>query len=122
MLAMFHPWQDLALGGCVALELIGDDHARDVGQPLEQLTEELLRGPLVPATLHHDIQHVAVLIYRPPEIVVFALDGEKQSSSAGEFNPYALTELDVNLSIHPALIVQPLTERTANGQTTLAVG
>ena len=31
MLAMFHPWQDLALGGSVALEFIGDDHARDVG-------------------------------------------------------------------------------------------
>ena len=31
VLAMFHPWQDLALGGSVTLELIGDDHARDVG-------------------------------------------------------------------------------------------
>src|SRR5215510_7197232 len=77
ILAMFHPWQDLALGGSVALELIGDDHARDVGQSFEQLTEELLRSPLVPATLHQDIQHIAVLIHRPPEIVVIALDGEK---------------------------------------------
>src|SRR5262249_22071137 len=77
ILAMFHPWQDLALGGSVALELIGDDHARDVGQSFEQLTEELLRGPLVPATLHHDIQHVAILIHRPPEIMVIALDGKK---------------------------------------------
>jgi hypothetical protein len=32
-----------------------------------------------------------------------------ESSSAGEFHPHALTEPDVNLSIHPALIVQPLT-------------
>ena len=31
-----------------------------------------------------------------------------ESSSAGEFHPHALTEPDVNLSIHPALIVQPL--------------
>ena len=31
MLAMFHPWQNLALSGSLALELIGDDDARDVG-------------------------------------------------------------------------------------------
>ena len=30
MLPMFHPWQDLALGGSVALEFVGDDHARRV--------------------------------------------------------------------------------------------
>jgi len=30
----------------------------------------------------------------------------KQSSSPGELHPQALTEPDVNLSIHPALIVQ----------------
>ena len=44
-----------------------------------------------------------------------------ESSSAGESHPHALTEPDVNLSAHPAPIVQPLTEETANGQTTLAV-
>jgi len=30
-----------------------------------------------------------------------------ESSSAGRSHPYALTETDVNLSIHPALIDQP---------------
>jgi hypothetical protein len=30
-----------------------------------------------------------------------------ESSSPGEFHPQALPEPDVNLSIHPALIVQP---------------
>ena len=34
VLAMFHSWQNLALGGSVALEFIGDDHPRDVGQSL----------------------------------------------------------------------------------------
>jgi hypothetical protein len=29
-----------------------------------------------------------------------------ESSSAGEFHPHALPEPDVNLSIHPALIIQ----------------
>ena len=31
MLSMFYPRQELALGGPVALEFVGDDHARDVG-------------------------------------------------------------------------------------------
>jgi hypothetical protein len=28
MLAMFHAWEELALGGSVALEFVGDDHAQ----------------------------------------------------------------------------------------------
>jgi hypothetical protein len=35
------------------------------------------------------------------------LEPKDESSSAGEFHPHALTEPDVNLSAHPALIVQP---------------
>jgi hypothetical protein len=35
VLTMFHSWEDLPLGGSVALELVGDEHARDVLQPLE---------------------------------------------------------------------------------------
>jgi len=31
VLTMFHSWQELALGGSIALELIGDDHTWDVG-------------------------------------------------------------------------------------------
>ena len=31
MLPVFHPWENLALGGCVALQFVSDDHARDVG-------------------------------------------------------------------------------------------
>ena len=31
LLARFHRWQELALGGGVALECIGDDDPRDVG-------------------------------------------------------------------------------------------
>ena len=34
-----------------------------------------------------------------------------QSSSAGGFHPHALTESDVTVSRHPALIVQPLTNK-----------
>ena len=37
----------------------------------------------------------------------FCATQKDKSSSAGEFHPHALTEPDVNLSAHPALIVQP---------------
>ena len=30
VLAMFYPWKELALGGSVALEFVGDDHARHI--------------------------------------------------------------------------------------------
>src|SRR5262245_34548715 len=69
-LPMFHPRKDLALGRAVALELIGDDHARDVLQPLEQLAEKLLGGFLVPATLHQDVEDGILLIHRAPQIMV----------------------------------------------------
>jgi hypothetical protein len=77
VLAMFHPREDLSLGGSVALEFIDNDHARYVRQALEELAEELLCCLLIPAVLHQDIQHVPVLTHRPPQIVMFALDCEK---------------------------------------------
>ena len=41
-----------------------------------------------------------------------------ESSSAGESHPHALTEPDVNLSTHPALIAQPSArDPSASGQT-----
>ena len=45
-----------------------------------------------------------------------------QSSSPGESHPQALTDPDVNLSVHPAPIVQPedASPASANGQITEA--
>src|SRR5690349_17111476 len=60
ILAMFHAWQDLALGRRIALEFVGDDHTWHVDQFLEQLTKELLRRPLIPASLDQDIEDVPV--------------------------------------------------------------
>ena len=31
VLAMFHSWENLAFGGSIALEFVGDDHARHIG-------------------------------------------------------------------------------------------
>ena len=74
MLAMFHPWQDLALGGSVALQFVRDDHAWHIFQSLEELAEKLLRSLLIPSPLHQEIQHVPVLIDHPPQIVMLTLD------------------------------------------------
>ena len=62
----FDPRQYLALGCAVTFELIRNDDSWHVLQPLEQLPEELLRGPLVTPTLHEDIEDVIVLIQRAP--------------------------------------------------------
>src|SRR5262249_38670519 len=77
VLAMFYSRKNLSLGGPVALQLIGDDHPRYVRHSFEQLAEELLRRSLVPPTLHENVQHVALLIHSPPQVVVLALDGQK---------------------------------------------
>ena len=62
MLPMFHPGEQLTFGGTLAPQFIGDEHPRHVGQPLEQLAEELFRGPLVAPALYQDIQYVPILI------------------------------------------------------------
>jgi len=45
--------------------------------------------------------------FHHPAGIVFQLEPDDKSSSPGESHPQALTEPDVNLSAHPALIVQP---------------
>jgi hypothetical protein len=77
VLPMFHPGQHLALSQTVALELIRNEHPGYVLAPFQQLPEEFLRGPLVAAALHQDIQHLAVLIHGLPAIVALAIDREK---------------------------------------------
>jgi hypothetical protein len=71
---MFHTGQCHALGGAVALELVGDDHPWYVGQALEQLPEEFLSRMLVPPILDQNIEDMAILIDGPPEVVSLATD------------------------------------------------
>jgi hypothetical protein len=42
MLAVFDPRYNFPLGRAIALEFIGDDHARDIWTPFEELAEALL--------------------------------------------------------------------------------
>ena len=71
--AMLHRVQDLAVRHLVAGELVGDDHPGRLPQALEELAEELLGGHRVSARLHEHVEHVAVLIHRPPQLPLFAV-------------------------------------------------
>ena len=75
--AMCPPWADLTRCRPVALQLVRHDHTRHIQQPLEQLPQELLRGFLVPPTLHQEIEEVVVLIHGAPQVMARAGDGQK---------------------------------------------
>jgi hypothetical protein len=77
VLAVFDTGEQIPLRGAVALELVRDEHPGDILTPLEELPRELLGRGFVTATLHQDIEHVPVLIHRPPEVVPVAVDAEK---------------------------------------------
>jgi hypothetical protein len=77
VLPVFHTGQDLSLGRPVAFQLIGNDDPGNVLASFEELAEELLGGRLITAPLHKDIQHTAVLIHRPSQIMASALNREK---------------------------------------------
>ena len=66
MLPMLYPWHDLNFRRAVALQLVGDNDARNIPQALQQFTEESLGGFLIPAALHQDVQDVAILVHGSP--------------------------------------------------------
>ena len=60
--------------------------------------------------------------FRPASFGVVATNGDDESSSPGESHPQALTDPDLNVSAHPALIVQsPHDATSANEQTTVGL-
>jgi hypothetical protein len=69
--------QDFAFRRAITLQLISDDHARNVLQSFEKLAEKSLGSMLVASALHKDIQHISVLIHCSPQLVSFATDREK---------------------------------------------
>ena len=69
--------QDRALRRGVAFELVGHDHARHVLQAAQQLAQEPLGGPGIAPALDEDVEHMAVLVHRPPEVVLLAADADE---------------------------------------------
>ena len=66
--------QELALRHPVAFQLVGDENARHVLQPLQETLEEALCRAGIAAGLDQNIKHDAVLIDSAPEIMQLALD------------------------------------------------
>src|ERR1700736_581442 len=76
-LAVLNPRQDLAFSGGVALELVCDDHSRNIPQALQQLAEEPRgRGCAAPA-LDQNVEDISVLVDRAPKIVLLAADPDE---------------------------------------------
>src|SRR3984893_6620235 len=76
-LAVLDPRQDLTFGGGVTLELVCDDHPRNIPQTLQQLAEEPRgRGCAAPA-LDQNVEEISVLVDRAPKIVLLAADSDE---------------------------------------------
>ena len=61
----------------IATELICDDRARCIAQPLEQFAQETLSGPFIALGLHQNVEHFAILVDGSPQILEFAIDSQK---------------------------------------------
>ena len=77
MLAMFYPWENLALGGAVALQLVGNDDAGHVREAFEQLAKKLLRSLLIAPALYQDVERVIVLVDSAPQVMALAIDRQE---------------------------------------------
>src|SRR5262249_46662813 len=76
-LPVLYSWQYLAFGRAIAFEFIRNDDPWHVPQPLQELTEKLLRRVLVAAALHQDVEDVVVLVDRTPEVMTLTMNREK---------------------------------------------
>ena len=98
---------------------IGDDSSRCETMLLQKFAHQLQRRPFVAPRLNQDVEHLTVLVDRPPQIYPATADRDIQSSGPGEFHPQALTDPDVSVSTHPAPTVQPVPDAAiANAQIT----
>ena len=61
----------------VTAEFVGDQPARDTALPLQQRPEEPYRGATIPTRLHEDVQQVAVLVDRAPQVLLATVQGDE---------------------------------------------
>jgi hypothetical protein len=73
-LTVLYSWQYLAFGRAIAFEFIRNDDPWHVPQPLQELTEKLLRRLLVASALHQDVEDVVILIHRTPQVMALTMD------------------------------------------------
>ena len=70
--------QDRAVGGRVAAKLIGDQSSWLTALTFQQLTKKALGGMSITLGLDEDVDHIAVLVDSPPEILLPTLDIHEQ--------------------------------------------
>jgi len=63
---------------CIAPQLVRDQTSRYRPLAFQQLPEEARGGAPIAPGLHEDVDHVAVFVDRPPEILLLPLDIDKQ--------------------------------------------
>ena len=61
----------------VTSQLVGDQSPRRTTLAFEQLAKEAPRRSPITACLHQDVDHVAVLIHRTPQILPLTADGDE---------------------------------------------
>ncbi len=77
VLAMLDAREYVPLGRPVARQLIGDQHARHKRKTLEQLPQEFHGCPLIAPPLDQNVEDVAVLIDRAPQVLLRAVDADE---------------------------------------------
>jgi hypothetical protein len=63
--------------GRIASQSVGDDPQRLSSLPAQKPAEEPLGGASITSRLHQDVDYVAVLIDRPPEILQLAVASQE---------------------------------------------
>jgi hypothetical protein len=76
-LSVFDAGKQLPLSDPVAPQLVGHDHPRFILQTVQQSFEEALCRLGIAPGLNQDVEHNAMLIDGPPEIMLHALDPDK---------------------------------------------
>jgi len=62
----------------VTAEFVGDQPARDAALALQQFPEEPRGGASIPSRLDQDVEDVAVLVDRAPQVLLATMQGDEQ--------------------------------------------
>ena len=65
-------------GGLIARQLVGDQAARDGALCFQELAEESDRSSSIPSGWHEDVDHIPILVNRPPHVLRPALHPHEQ--------------------------------------------
>lgn len=67
---------DLSVSRVIAFQFVRDEPARFTALTFDHVTKEAAGGLCIASPLHKDINGVAILINRKPEVLMFVLNGD----------------------------------------------